>query len=230
MGRGVLLLFDVDGTLVRTAGAGRHALNAAFQQLYGFEGALDGVRLDGNTDPQILEQVFRTRWGRSARPEEEAALRACYLEHLPAQLEARRAEYQVLPGVRSCLEWAAGRFAVGLATGNIEAGARMKLEPGDLGRYFRFGGFGSDGAERAELVRQAIRRGEAHAGRRFAPREVVVIGDTERDVHAARAVGCRAVGVLAGCSDVDRLEASRPDWLAPDFDDPQLRRWIESAP
>lgn len=224
----MLLLFDIDGTLVRTAGAGRHALNSAFLELHGWVGALDSVRLDGNTDPQILGEVFQTHMRRLPSDEEAQAIRDRYLEHLEPALQERLDAYQVLPGVRRILEWTQGRVPMGLATGNIEAGARMKLRPGDLDRFFPFGGFGSDGAERALLVKRAIERGSAHAGRRFDPSEVVIFGDTERDVEAARTVGARSVGVLAGASDVERLRSSEPDLLVESFDDPELRTWLAS--
>lgn len=225
----MLLLFDIDGTLVRTAGAGRHALNRAIEETHGIPDALNQVRLDGNTDPQILTEVFHQHLGRSPTEPEMAQIQAAYLRYLPGSLEARAAEYQVLPGVQECLDQVMGTYNLGLCTGNIEAGARLKLQPGDLERHFPFGGFGSDGAERAHLVRCAIERGEAHAGRRFPPDQVVVIGDTERDVAAARTVGAWVVGVSVGCSDRDRLVRSQPDLLLEQVGGRDFLEWLRGV-
>ncbi len=221
-----LLLFDIDGTLVRTAGAGRQALSQAFEELFGVAGGLEGVRLDGNTDPMIYEGLFRAHLCRSPTEEEEAQLRARYLEHLGPALELRRDGYQVMPGVRTVLAQArdAG-MGLALCTGNIEPGARLKLGPGGIEPFFPVGGFGSDSGDRWRLVELGWRRAEAHFAQRFD--RVTLFGDTERDVDAARRVGIEAVGVLAGASDGERLERARPDRLASALDDPQLLRWLD---
>jgi len=222
----VLLLFDVDGTLVRTAGAGRAAMNRAVEEVIGVAGGLDRVRLDGNTDPQILAEVFETSLGRSPSSAETEAIYARYVRHLEAELTTRAAEYQVLPGALSILKTAfAAGYELGLATGNIEGGARRKLAPGGLDAYFAFGGFGSDAAERSELVAAAIGR-----SRGWPAEATIVLGDTERDVEAARKVGVRVVGVLAGASRPEVLEASAPDFLAASLDDPALWSWLELQP
>ncbi len=211
----MLLLFDIDGTLVRTAGAGRAALQRALLDVVGIEAALEGIRLDGNTDHQILDEVHR-RTGRAVDPAAMAVVYDRYIGHLERELELRSDAYEVLPGVRALLEASVSAgYAVGLATGNIEAGARRKLTPGALNEFFSFGGFGSDAKKRADLVRAAI----ARSPRRFPLHETVVLGDTERDVEAARAVGARSVGVLAGAGARDRLAAAEPDYLASSLED-----------
>lgn len=221
-----LLLFDIDGTLVRTAGAGRRALNRAFEELFGVPSGLEGVRLDGNTDPMIYEALFWAHLGRSPSEAEERELRTRYLEHLVPALEECRDGYQVMPGVHAILERARGaERGLGLCTGNIEPGARLKLGPGGLEPFFPIGGFGSDSGERWRLVELGRRRAEAHFGRGFD--RVTLFGDTERDVDAARRVGVESVGVLAGASDADRLAHARPDRLAPRLDDPELLNWLE---
>lgn len=218
----MLLLFDVDGTLVRTAGAGRAALERAVEEVVGFPRALEGVRLDGNTDPQILAEVFTRAGSRGVTDREAEAIYARYVVHLEMELVARSTEYEVLPGALGLIEAAlAAGYELGLATGNIEHGARRKLGPGGLDRFFAFGGFGSDAGERAELVRAAIGR-----SRGWPNESIVVLGDTERDVAAARAVGVRVVGVLAGASQPERLRDAKPDLLAESFDDPALWTWL----
>jgi phosphoglycolate phosphatase-like HAD superfamily hydrolase len=221
----MMLLFDVDGTLVRVGGAGRRALARAFESILGVKEAMNGVRLDGSTDFAIIESAFRVHLGRAPRDREEIeTLLQAYLGFLELELEASRAMYEVLPGASELARaaCASGRCAVGLATGNIERGARLKLARAGLNESFSFGGFGSDAASRPDLVACAVERGqrfgEARFGRRFPPEEIFVIGDTELDVAAARAVGAVAVGVLAGCMVRDALIASKPDFLLDSLD------------
>ncbi len=216
----MLLLFDIDGTLVTSGGAGRRSLARAFLDVTGVDGAMEGVHLGGSTDPTIIADAFALNVGRPPRGLEEIdAIMDRYLVHLEAELARTRDQYRVLPGAADVVAGAAGsgRHAVGLATGNVEAGARLKLMPGGLWERFKFGGYGSDSASRPELVRHGILRGQTYAesrlGRRFELEDVVVIGDTERDVEAARAAGVRVVGVLAGSLDPDALAGAQPDLL-----------------
>lgn len=225
----MLLLFDVDGTLVRVGGAGRRSLERAFEALYGVAGALEGVRLDGATDRRIVREAFERCVGRAPRgPEEFDAVIDAYLGFLAEALGTIGERYEIMPGAPRLAEAAAGsgRCAVGLATGNVEPGARLKLEPSGMNRWFAFGGYGSDAELRAELVARGIERGRAHAeaslGRTFVAEETFVLGDTELDVQAAHACGVLAVGVLVGCMRPDALVASKPDLLVDSLDDPRL--------
>lgn len=221
-------MFDIDGTLLSTAGAGRRALAQAFFDLFGFPAAMDGVRLHGATDPKILEQVFQKHRGNSPSAAESEAVLARYLELLAKELERAQDGYRVLPGGEALVGAlvASGRHAVGLATGNVEAGARLKLRPGGLDRHFSFGGFGSDAGDRAELVAHAILLGQSEQSRRGRPvaraEEIFVLGDTEQDVYAARRTGVVAVGILAGSGVPDDLRASQPDLLCESMWDPAL--------
>ena len=221
----VLFLFDIDGTLVLTGGAGIKALDRAFAQVFALKGACTHYKPGGMTDPIIIEEITTTHLGRGPTPAETVAVLEAYVGFLAEEV-ARSARYQIMPGVMGALDLLAGRGAtVGLATGNVEAGARIKLERGDLWRRFPFGGYGSDAADRGLLVRRAIERGEAHAGRPFAGHEVVVIGDTPRDVAAAHACGALAIGVATGPDSSEVLRAAGaevtfetleelPAWLA----------------
>lgn len=229
----MLVLFDIDGTLVSVRGAGRRALARAIEAVTGVAGALDGVRLNGSTDPVILEDAYAQHVGRPIRGDEEReAVLARYVDHLGEELAASAHEYEVLPGARELVEALAGtgRHVLGLATGNIERAALMKLEPGGLAEHFELGGFGSDASAREALVRAGIDRGQAAAqarfGRAFSAEEVVVVGDTERDVTAAHAAGARAVGVLAGSQHRDAVVASRPELVVPTLRDPALWRLL----
>lgn len=229
-------MFDIDGTLLSTAGAGRRALAQAFHDLFGFPAAMDGVRLHGATDPKILEQVFQKHRGSSPSAAESEAVLARYLDLLAVELERAQDGYRVLPGGEALVAAlvATGRHAVGLATGNVEAGARLKLRPGGLDRQFTFGGFGSDAGDRAELVAHAIRRGQAELAERgrpvATPQQIFVLGDTEQDVLAARRTGVVAIGVLAGSGVPDELRASQPDLLCESMWDPQLWAALELDP
>jgi phosphoglycolate phosphatase-like HAD superfamily hydrolase len=207
-------LFDVDGTLVKSGGAGSRALNLAFQRLYGGDGeAMAGVRLHGRTDYAICRDAFARRYERSPVPNAEiAALLEVYLPLLEEEV-ARSATYQVLPGVSDLLESLRSRgHLLGLATGNIERGARIKIARGGLNGFFAFGGFGDDSEDRSVLTR--IARERARAARGDDDRGLVyVIGDTVLDVTAAKAAGCRSVAVASGWEDAATLRASGADYF-----------------
>jgi phosphoglycolate phosphatase-like HAD superfamily hydrolase len=204
-----LFLFDIDGTLVLTHGAGLRALDRAVHELCGVAGACAGIRADGKTDPAIVLEIFE-KLGRAGREGEAEAILERYLAYL--REEVARSRYQIMPGVNAALDLLEEHGApVGLATGNVERGAEIKLTPGDLWRRFAFGGYGSDSHDRGELVARGIQRAEAHAGRTFDRREVWVIGDTPRDVAAAHAAGAMAIGVATGSHRPDALRASGAD-------------------
>lgn len=159
--RPTILLFDIDGTLIHGGGAGKRALQRAFERLYGRSDWLD-FPLGGMTDLLIVRQALE-RGGRQGDPVEPVLER--YVELLREEIPASP-RYETCPGVVPLLERLSGaaRLALGLGTGNVEAGARIKLERLDLNRYFAFGGFGSDHAERAELLRIGAARGAARLG------------------------------------------------------------------
>jgi phosphoglycolate phosphatase-like HAD superfamily hydrolase len=204
----MLFLFDIDGTLVATGGAGLRALDLAFLELHGLPEATAGIAADGKTDPLIVEEMFRARLGRAPRDHEYHALIDRYLTHLDGEV-TRSERYKIFPGVASALDALERRgYTVGLASGNVERGAAIKLRRGDLWRRFAFGGYGSDAPERAKLVACAIAKAEAHVGRSFGKGEVFVIGDTPRDVAAAHACGALAMAVATGPHAADALRAS----------------------
>lgn len=206
----MIFLFDIDGTLIRSDGAGRRSFERACDEHLGVDGALGDIRLDGKTDPAILDEVFSVHRGRAATTAERTAILDRYLGYLETVLPTAR--YEVLPGVEAVLDHLDAAGAVlGLATGNLERGAEIKLRRGDLWRRFRFGGYGSDHAERAELVRIGIQRGRALAPRPVEDREIWVIGDTPRDIAAAHAAGCLALGVATGSYSEAELAASGAD-------------------
>ena len=216
-----LVLFDVDGTLVDTAGAGRRALHAAFEAVHGLPDVAvrtAAVAFSGKTDPAIVAEMCAAL-AVAAPP--AADFEHAYLAALTAEMARVDGRRRVLPGVALLLETLSARPDVhlGLLTGNVEAGARAKLAPFGLNAFFPTGGFGSDHADRREVARQAAARVALHAGIALAASRVVVVGDTELDVDCARAHGFRAVAVLTGWSTEEALRAAGPDVLLPDLAD-----------
>ena len=213
-----LLLFDIDGTLVLTGGAGIRALNRAFCQVVGIVNALDGIRLHGKTDPAIVREIFNAR-GALQKADSYDQILAAYVEFLPEEVQQSRS-YRVLPGILRFLQDFQGRsdLAFGLATGNVEAGARIKLARGNLNPFFAFGGFGSDAENRTELVRRAAHNGSRLAGVTIDPNDIFVIGDTPRDIAAGREAGYRTVGVATSDYSTEDLSAAGADLVLSDFE------------
>ena len=213
-----LLLFDIDGTLVLTGGAGIRALNRAFCQVVGIVNALDGIRLHGKTDPAIVREIFSAR-GALQNADSYDQILAAYVEFLPEEVQQSR-NYRVLPGILRFLQDFQGRsdLAFGLATGNVEAGARIKLARGNLNPFFAFGGFGSDAENRTELVRRAAHNGSRLAGVTIDANDIFVIGDTPRDIAAGREAGYRTVGVATSDYSTEDLSAAGADLVLSDFE------------
>ena len=224
-----LVLFDVDGTLVKVYGAGRRALEEAFAAVFGREDAiahLDPVWFAGKTDLYIFRQVAM---GAGIPPwqyeRQYLELESAYLDRLRANVDGHP-DKQVLPGVEALLEALAARDGVvlGLMTGNLEAGARVKLEPWNLNRFFPSGGFGSDALDRSDIGRVARGRFEQRLGAPIAPQDILVVGDTVADIEAARACGFHVLAVASGWTDGSTLRAS------PRLPTPSERRAEELGP
>lgn len=195
---GTVLLFDIDGTLVSTGGAGRRAMVGAFASLHGKDDVFEGVSFAGMTDRAIARHGLRAVLGEITEAEIDRALDA-YLALLEAEL-AKADAYRVLPGVMALLQSLHGApdVAIGLGTGNVRRGAYAKLARGGLDHVFAFGGFGCDAEDRTELLRAGARRGAEALGVSLDRCQVVVIGDTPKDVAAAHGIGARCIGVGTG--------------------------------
>jgi phosphoglycolate phosphatase len=225
----LIVLFDIDGTLIRSGGAGVRGMNAAFERLYGVRGALDGVSLAGRTDRAIVGDVLRAI-GVEPTDREVARVREAYIEDLRVEIKRPVADPAgVLPGVIAVLDamTAAPHARVGLLTGNFEPGAAVKLSHFDLWERFPFGAFGDDHVDRRALVPVALDRARRAGYATPAPNRVVVIGDTPLDVDCAKAHGARAVAVATGPFDRAALAAAGADLVVETFEDAApLTRWL----
>ena len=217
--RPTVLLFDIDGTLVTTGGAGRRSMAFAFEQLHGRRDACDSFSMSGMTDRAIVRKALNVI-GAEDSPAAIDAVIAAYLAHLTE--EVRKADdqnYRVFPGMREAVQEARARtgFAVGLGTGNVRQGARVKLERVSIYDQFAFGGFGCDAEDRVELIRFGAKAGAALLGAPVEECRVVVIGDTPKDVHAARGIGAECIGVGTGSYTPEALLEAGANVAYPDF-------------
>jgi phosphoglycolate phosphatase len=200
-----ILLFDIDGTLVSTGGAGAVAWKRAFEELYGIPADIGEFTDAGMTDPDVGAKTFEAVMDRRPTPRELAQLIQRRLEHLPEAV-AESKGYRVLPGVPERLkQLSRAGHLLGIITGNGDGAAHVKLARGDLNRWFTFGAYASAGVDRPGIVRRAVERGEAMLGEDVPNTEIYVIGDTPRDIEAAHAVDCTAIAVATGHYDRNAL-------------------------
>jgi phosphoglycolate phosphatase-like HAD superfamily hydrolase len=206
------VLFDIDGTLLVTGGAGAVAWQRAFEELYGVEADIAEHTDAGMTDPEIAAIVFREVIGREGSQKERARAIGCYLKHLPDAV-AESDGYRVMPGVEQLLERLIDQgLLLGLVTGNIEAAAHIKLARAGLNRFFSFGGYGSDSADRIEVTKTALGRGALVSGGALEDGAGIAVGDTPRDVVAGHGAGIRVAGVATGSYDVEELRKAGANW------------------
>ncbi len=215
-----ILLFDIDGTLMHSGGSGKHAMEIAFQEIWGVPQSLENVLLSGQTDPKILLDAFQLH-GITWHDEKIAEFQQRYLLHLAADMQRPRPTRRLLPGFPHLLEELKKRSEIhlGLLTGNWIRGAEIKLAYYDLWKYFEFGAFADDEADRNKLVPHALRRAEERFGVRPSRDRVYVIGDTPRDIQCARPHGAVAVAVATGEYSVSELSIEEPDFLFADLSD-----------
>lgn len=215
MTRRRLYLFDIDGTLLNTGGAGGKAMRAAFDALWAKSTGFMNVEFSGRTDYAIFRQATRQAGIANDNFEDELArFRRAYYRRLPASLVAN--EGRVLPGVVDILDQLAAdeNATLALGTGNFRSGAGYKLRHYGLGGYFRTGGFGDTTEDRAEMIAQGIRAATRLYGRHDS---VIVIGDTVHDITAATANNAIAVGVLTGTTDEQTLMDAGADYVLADL-------------
>lgn len=210
-----LLLWDIDGTLISTGAAGQRAIVLATAQRFGGNGDLDGIEIAGRTDTGIAHQIL-AKYGEPITEESMRSFLDVYLELLAQELP--RSQGQVLPGVLELLRRVENRSdtVLGLLTGNLRRGARLKLEHYQLWHFFAFGAFADDHHDRNELGAFALTRAQEETGGKFLPEQVDVIGDTGHDIACGKAFGARTIAIATGSWPRERLAQSAPAFL---FDD-----------
>jgi phosphoglycolate phosphatase len=212
-----LILFDIDGTLIDSGGAGTRSLNLAFEKVFSIENAFNGISMAGKTDTQIMKEAL-VKHGISTDGNLSAVI-GTYLRHLREEINNNRKHAK--PGVHEILEELSlmGNVGLGLLTGNLEPGARIKLEPFNLNKYFPAGAFGSDDEDRNRLLPIAIKRFEELYKRKMRADECMVIGDTPRDVHCAKIYGAKCIGVATGPYPLDALIEAGAEHVFKDLSD-----------
>jgi phosphoglycolate phosphatase len=217
MKKPLAVLFDIDETLVHTGGAGARCWAMAFDDLHGVEADIGAHSSAGETDPQVGRATFTAVLKREPTDEEMSRLYARYLWHL-SDVIRQSPGYRVFGGVDDVLtRLSAEGVVLGIISGAMEGAARTKMEPGRLGRYFTFGGYGSDNPDRDEATRIAIHKASLLVGHDLAPDEVFVVGDTPHDISSAHAAGAQGIGVATGHYSVAELQASGADAVLADL-------------
>jgi phosphoglycolate phosphatase len=213
-----LLLWDIDGTLIASGGAGMRALETALRTVFGKSGSLGDIDFAGRTDRWIMREVFR-KFDLPATEENFSRYFDGYVAALPAELANPHA--RILPGVADVLRAAAahGEIAQGLLTGNMRRGAHVKLAHHGLWEHFAFGAFADDAELRNELGPHALRRAREHHGVKFDVDRVWVIGDTAHDIACGKAIGVRTLAVGTGGHSLDELRLHAPTAVVEDLRD-----------
>lgn len=200
-------LFDIDGTLITTGGAGRKALLRTFEVLFDRGDAFDEIHFGGMTDRAIVRAGLTSIGEEPSEGRIDEVLKG-YVEVLHDEVR-NATRYAPHPGITEALDALADTsHAIGLGTGNIQEGARIKLSRLQLYERFAFGGFGSDHEDRAELIRIGAERGAAHLNVHVSECRVVIVGDTPKDIAAAEAIGAESLAVATGSFTVEQLEAA----------------------
>ena len=215
-----LVLFDIDGTLITDGGASRDAFAAALLGVFEYNGDLRRYDFSGRTDPQIAHMVLRDA-GWSER-DIDARMPQLWGEYVRGLEQHERSRVRELPGVRAVLDALRDRVTLGLLTGNIERGARLKLDGPRLNDYFPFGAFGSDSPRREDLLPIAVRR----SGHQFSARDVVIIGDSIYDVRCGTPHSATTIAIASGKTSADLLRAENPDYFFESAVDSGLLRVI----
>jgi phosphoglycolate phosphatase len=208
----IAVLFDIDGTLLITGGAGAASWRLAFDELYGIPADIGKFTDTGMTDPDVGRRTFQAVLHRDPERKEFTRLLERRLHYLRRTVEESN-DYRVLPGVRDLLPRLIEEgHLVGLVTGNLEAAAHIKLHRADLNRFFSFGGYGSDSTDRGEITRIALSRASLVYGEPLSPAQAIAVGDTPHDVEGAHAAGIACIGVGSHHFNVDELRRAGADY------------------
>ncbi|MBI4655352.1 MAG: HAD hydrolase-like protein [Elusimicrobia bacterium] len=216
-----VILFDIDGTLIKAGGAGLRALNRAVKEMCGVDDVCSRFKLQGSTDKTNFKNAFISAFKRKPSRREIILLEKKYIKYLPEEIEnsIRNKRYEKIRGIEKLLKVLAGRknVSVGLGTGNLKQGAFIKLKPSGFLKYFAFGGFGCDSAVRSRVIKKAVKRAERVLKRKISPLGVYVVGDTHLDVIAAKQAGYHSGAVLDGFGDEKEIMKNSPEIVQKDF-------------
>ena len=215
-----LLLFDIDGTLLLTGGAGKIAFEEAFEELFEIPDSWGDLDPHGKTDPAIFDEVAQRKLGRLLTEGESDLLMELYEELFEAHIQ-RSPRFELMPGVAEILEHLSKdpNIFLALATGNFEGAGHMKLKRGKIDHYFQTGGFGNDAKERDKILLAAVAYSEELARQRFEKNRIIVIGDTEYDIAAAKKAGLRSIAVLTNGRTHEHFKQDPPDHILKDLTD-----------
>ena len=213
-----LLLFDIDGTLIHSGGAGVHALKSSLRERFAITDDLHDIEIAGMTDSGIVVSILN-KHKIPATNENVSAFLDSYVHFLSLELPRRAGK--LLPGVLELLEKVKTRrhLVLALLTGNVSRGAQLKLEHYGVWHFFEFGAFADDHHDRNRLGTVARARANEKHGRQFSESEIDVIGDTPRDIACGKAIGARTIAVATGTWSRDKLTKYEPDFLIDDFSD-----------
>jgi phosphoglycolate phosphatase-like HAD superfamily hydrolase len=211
-GERIAILFDIDGTLISTGGAGAESWRLAFDELYGIPADIGKFTDAGMTDPDVGRKTFAAVLKREPERKEFTRLLERRLHYLHGAVEESEG-YKVFPGVEELLpKLIQDGYLLGLVTGNVEAAAHIKLHRARLNRFFSFGGYGSDSNDRGELTTIALKRAALVYGEAVTADQALVVGDTPHDVEGAHAAGIACVGVGAYHFTADQLREAGADY------------------
>lgn len=218
-----LVLFDLDGTLVNAAGAGRTALRKAMKELYGKTPEFEHGLISGRTDLDNFSIVYELLKKKKPTAAELKKIKAKYLELLPLEVHAvvRSKKYKIIPGTQKFLDLLIKNknIILGLGTGNLEEGAAIKLAPSKLGKYFPIGGFGEDGHTREDMLLAAVKRANKKFKTKLTPDQVYVVGDTHRDICAAKNCGFHSAVLTNGFGDAHKIQRAAAELEIKDLKD-----------
>ena len=212
-----LVLFDIDGTLVRTGGAGVKAFRKVFESVFGAVDGFEKLKFSGRTDVSLVREFFEVHGVPCTTDNFERFFEyyVFWLDHILQQ-----SKVEVCPGVLDFIEQAREvprPPVIGLLTGNIRLGAEIKLRAAGIWDLFETGAFADDHEDRAEIARIAKERGAQLLGEPLAGSEVLVIGDTPLDIRCGRAIGAKVLAVATGGSTLQEIEHHSPDWAVADL-------------
>ena len=213
-----LILWDIDGTILHSTGAGMRALQRALGEVFGISGSFEGIEFAGRTDPLIMRQIL-VRYGIEASKENIIRFTDGYIRVLPGVLG--ESDSRILPGAEELIREAASHTQVvqGLLTGNFRRGAQVKLGHHGLWDYFPIGAFADDSEVRNDLGPFALERARSHWGTEFSEQSVWIVGGTPHDIACARAFGGRVLAVATGKSKSSELRGHGPDAVLEDLAD-----------